>query len=357
MSRLFVGTFRRLGGKGIYAVELDTQALQFGKVDVAVECLDPTYLTLGASGRVLYSVGAADLETRQGLMLAYRVEPASGSLVEIDRRETGGSAACHIAFAESANVVAVANYLGGSICAASIEGHGGFSGAVQSIPHSGASVHPVRQTGPHPHSVTFDPAGRRAIACDLGTDQLLQYEISDVDNAPLIAQPRGFECKRGTGPRHLVFHPSGSLVYVVNELASSVSGYRYTPDEGLEAEIGTWSTLPSGWSGANLPAAIRIGPSGDRLYVSNRGHNSIATFVIDSVTGNLKPEGLASSGGSIPRDLALTPDGMALVVANQESGSLVALPIDPATGIPGEVAARVEIPGAVSVVFEPRGLG
>ncbi len=351
--RAFIGTFRRLGGAGIYSVAFNSRSLQFGSVELAAEALDPIYLAFGNDQRVLYSVGATDLESREGLIVAYALHRDSSRLTEVDRRSSGGSAACHISLNEASGVVVVSNYLGGSVSAARLGNSGRFSSNVQSIQHQGSSVHPQRQTGPHPHSVTFDPSGKRAIACDLGTDQVLQYTVSDGADAPFNEVPRVIECERGAGPRHLVCHPSGRFVYVVNELASSVTGFFYTADEGLVEAFGEWTTLPVEWSGFSLPAAIRLSDSGDRLYVSNRGHNSIASFAVNSSTGALESGGHATCGGQIPRDFALTPDGRAMLVANEVSGSVVALAMDKATGLPVGVADQIEIPGAVSVIFGP----
>lgn len=355
--RALIGTFRRPGGAGIYSVELDRRTLKFGQVGIAAQVLDPIYLVFGSEERVLYSVGAIDLETRQGLLVAYEHDANSGRLNEIDRRPTGGAAACHIAFDGSSGTVAAANYLGGSISAIGTDGDGRFAESVQAIQHRGASVNPQRQSGPHPHSVIFDPAGTRAIACDLGTDQLLQYDLSHQSAAPLGSPPVPFACTGGSGPRHLVFHPSGAYVYVVNELSSTITGIGYRQDKGLTSAFGTWSTVPPSWQGMNLPAAIRLSRSGDRLYVSNRGHDSIASFTVDPASGELEPAGFCASGGKVPRDFALTPDGRAMVIAHQESGSVVALSIDGDSGLPAEITDKVDIPGAVAVLFGSVGAG
>ena len=138
---------------------------------------------------------------------------------------------------------------------------------------------------------------------------------------------------------------------MVNELSSTVTGYHYTEEDGVGGPFGTWSTLPKAWEKLNLPAAIRIGSSGDRLYVSNRGHDSIVTFAIDASTGELEKLSFVGAGGKLPRDIALTPDEGALLVANERSGSLVALPLNPRTGEPEEAVAECAVPGAVAILF------
>lgn len=348
---VFVGTFRRLGGEGIYATTFDSESFSFGQVTLAADVIDPIYMALDLPGDRLFSVAAVDVESRAGLVIAYQLDPATRQLREIIRRPTEGAAACHIDFSSASSVVAVAHYLGASVSAAAVGGEEVIHPILQRLPHRGASVHPQRQAGPHPHSITFDPQGRRAIACDLGTDQLVQYQISGDSADPFKAAPEIIPCSPGAGPRHLAFHPSGRFLYVVNELTSTVAGYHYTEEAGIAGPCGTWSTLPEAWEKLNLPAAIRISSSGDRLYVSNRGHDSIVTFAIDAATGGLEKLGFVGAGGKLPRDIVLTPDGGALLVANERSGSLVALPLNPTTGQPEEGVAECAVPGAVAVLF------
>ncbi len=351
----FVGTFRRLGGAGIYAVRFDTQTLRFGPVTLAADIVDPIYLAMSENRRILYSVGAIDVGTREGLVAAFRVEEDSEQLIEIDRRATGGVAACHVAVNDKSGILIVSNYLSGSIGAFRVSPAGTLVNGVQSIQHFGASIHPQRQTSPHPHSATFDPAGRRVIVCDLGADRLVQYPVSNEGRA-LEEPSHNRACESGSGPRHLAFHPSGRFAYVVNEISSTVTALAYTEGAGVSETIGTSTALPLDWNGDNTAAAIRLNPLGNRLYVSNRGHDSIATFEVDVVTGELEPIGCVSVRGRVPRDFVFAPDGRSIVVANQGSGTIVAMAIDMSTGLPDRVADEVQIPGAVSVVLHRVGM-
>lgn len=348
---VFVGTFRRLGGAGIYATTFDTESMTFRELGLAAEVIDPIYMALDSRNRRLFSVAAADEDSRSGLVIAYELPSAGYELREIAQWSTGGAAACHIDYSSSAAVVTTANYLGASVCAAAVDGEWLFNPAPQWLAHRGASVHPQRQTRPHPHSITFDPEGKRAIACDLGTDQLLEYEVSGEGHRPLCDRPNIVPCIPGSGPRHLVFHPCGRWLYVVNELSSTVTAYHYSSASGIGRPLGTWTTLPDDWEGLSLPAAIRTDLAGDKLFVSNRGHDSIVTFDIDAASGTLQRGVFKRCGGRLPRDIAVTPDGRALLVANEKTGSLVALPLDSASGQPEAAAAELAIPGAVAILF------
>ena len=110
------------------------------------------------------------------------------------------------------------------------------------------------------------------------------------------------------------------------------------------------STLPGDFSGDSLAAAVRVHPDGRHVYVSNRGHDSIATFAIGG-DEPLTPLGHVASGGHGPRDLAIDPAGRWLLAANQHSGHLTGFEIDDRTGRPRPVGtlAQVQDPTCVLV--------
>ena len=80
----------------------------------------------------------------------------------------------------------------------------------------------------------------------------------------------------GDGPRHYCYHPNGKVVYFDNEQGCSVTAYRFDQEDGSLAPFQTVSTLPGDWDGENTCAQIWMNPSGRNLYVSNRGHDSVA---------------------------------------------------------------------------------
>ena len=157
--------------------------------------------------------------------------------------------------------------------------------------------------------------------------------------------------KAGAGPRHVAFHPTLPLVYVANELDSTVSTFRFDAVRGALAPVDTRSTLPAGWTGTNYPADIHIAPAGRHLYLSNRGHDSIAVYSVADRTGALTLEQTISSEGNWPRNFSLDPSGNWLLVANQRSGSVVVLRRDQSTGRLASSGHRLEIPRAVCVRF------
>ena len=154
----------------------------------------------------------------------------------------------------------------------------------------------------------------------------------------------------GAGPRHLAFDPTGRRVYVINELASTITAFDYDPQRGSLQPLQTISTLPPGYHSPNTTAEVQVHPSGKFVYGSNRGHDSIATFAVEP-DGRLRAVGYTPSEGRTPRNFAVDPTGNYLLAANQDTGNVVVLHIDPATGMPRHTGYAVEIPLAVCVKF------
>ena len=157
----------------------------------------------------------------------------------------------------------------------------------------------------------------------------------------------------GAGPRHIAFHPTLPLVFVANELDSTVATLRFDPARGALSPQGTLSTLPAGWTGTNYPADIHVAASGRTLYVSNRGHNSIAVFSVAESTGALALDQVVPTEGDWPRNFSLDPTGRWLLVANQRSDSVVVFGRDPDSGrlTPTRPLQRIAIPSPVCLRF------
>ena len=208
---------------------------------------------------------------------------------------TKGTVACHLCVWDGA--VYAANYL---------------SGSVIRMPdllrmHTGCGPDKKRQEGPHPHFVSPSPDGDHLLATDLGTDSIITYDK--------WLHPRfTAQVPKGHGARHLAFSADGSLVYCVNEMASTVTVFSY--QKGELYPLQTYSTLPYGFSGDRSAAAIRR--IDGNLYVSNRGHDSIAVF---KIAGNgLEKCQWVGCGGSWPRDFDVF--GEWLICANERSDNI-----------------------------------
>jgi 6-phosphogluconolactonase len=245
----------------------------------------------------------------------------------------------------------VANYAGGNVALLPIQSGGALAVATHVAQHRGTGPNAERQEAAHAHCIVTDPTDRFALAADLGIDRVLVYRL-DLDNGSLHHIESGdAHLKPGAGPRHLAFHSKLPLLFVANELDSTVTSLRLDGESGALTELETRSALPTGWSGTSYAADIHVAPSGRALYVSNRGHNSIAVFSVAESTGALALEQTIPTDGDWPRNFSLDPTGRWLLVANQRSGSIVVFARDPESGRLTATQRRLAIPSPVCLRF------
>ncbi|WP_010218490.1 lactonase family protein [Sphingomonas sp. PAMC 26621] len=84
------------------------------------------------------------------------------------------------------------------------------------------------------------------------------------------------------------------------------------------------STLPAAWHGDSILAHLAINAACTRLYVSNRGHDSIAVFGLDSDGRPTLLEHVAS-GGASPRFFLLLEAAGVMVVAHERAQTVTVL--------------------------------
>jgi 6-phosphogluconolactonase len=285
-----------------------------------VRVRNPSWLTASVSGAQLYCV--SELAPPELGRISVLDRDESGNVSVRTSVESGGSEPAHLVLDPTENYLVVANYGNGAITVLPRLSDGALGSAVDRVVHSGSGTHPIRQTGAHPHHVCFDPQTGNLLVTDLGLDAIVVYSLSRVGKLSELSR---IQLERGAGPRHCVFHPDGSQLFVVNELNNSVVQFSRT-ETGFTM-IRSESTVPAGYTGTNQAAAIRIAPDGTMLYVSNRGHDSVAVFPIDRATGLAEAIQFVPSGGRTPRDCIVSPDGMLLHVANQDSHSVATFEI------------------------------
>lgn len=346
---VYVGTYTgRDGARGIELLRLDPASGDLTPVGTAAEAANPSFLAIHPNRRFLYAVNeVADFEGRKtGVVSAFAIEAGTGALRFLNRQSSEGTGPCHVSVDPSGRCVLVANYGGGSVAALPIQEDGSLGPAGSSVKHHGSGPNPHRQKGPHAHCIVTDPAGRFAFAADLGLDKVLVYRL-DAAAAKLVPnEPPSASVDPGSGPRHFTFHPGGKWAYVINELSSTVTAFRYDAERGILEPVQTVSTLPADFKGSNTTAEVVVSPDGRTLYGSNRGHDSLAVFRIDPADGRLTPAGHVPTGGKVPRNFAVAPGGRWLLAANQNSDSIVVFRVDPETGglVPAGRSAKVSKP-------------
>ena len=332
-SLLLVGTYTRETSAGIYAYRFDASTGEAEALGLAAEVRDPSFLAAHPSRPYLYAVAESDDfdSAGSGSVSSFALEGHSGRLRKLNEVSSRGGWPCHLNLDSGGRMVIVANYKGGSVASFPVQDDGTLGEAASFFQHQGSSVHD-RQKQPHAHSADFSADDRFAFFSDLGTDQVKVYTADP--SAATIAphDPPHVDVAPGSGPRHFDLHPSGRFAYGVNELASTVTAYRYDGEAGTLAVLQTVSTLPEDFDGENYTAEIYVHPSGRFVYATNRGHHSVAIFAVDAGSGLLEPRGQVLTGGEWPRNFAFDPSGGFLLAANQNSDTIAVFRIDRDTG-------------------------
>lgn len=345
---IYIGTYAKAKGQGIHRLELDPDTGKLTSRGVVAEVTNPSFLAMSPDRRFLYSV--SEVSGSPGVV-GFSIG-ADGGLTPLNGQASGGGGPCHIDINPAGTLIAVANYGGGSVRLIPIEADGKLGRPGPVVQHVGGSgVVADRQRGPHAHCVRFDGAGRFVVVSDLGLDQLKVYRVEGNTLVPHAEVPVG----PGTGPRHFAFHPLLTMGFSINELSSTLTSFRYDAATGSLRSTGSVPTLPADFKGLNTTAEVRVHPNGRWIYASNRGHDSIAMFSIESDGGLAKPMGHVSTEGKTPRNFALDDHGRFLVAANQNSGTVVSFRIDPATGRCTPVGSSVAVPSPVCVLFRNPG--
>jgi 6-phosphogluconolactonase len=350
---VFFGTYTSGKSRGIYVSQFDTANGKLTLPELAAETRNPSFLAVDPQGERLYAVGeVSDFGGGQaGAVSAFQIDEKTGHLTLLNAQPSGGKGPCHLCLDHSGKCLLVANYGSGSIAGYALKSNGEIGQQGSVIQHHGSSINAQRQEGPHAHFITTDPKNRFALTCDLGLDKVLVYQLNAAKGDLTANDPAFCSVKPGSGPRHLVFHPSGRFVYVINEMGSSLSAFEYDAARGSLKEFQTISTLPSEFKGNNTCAEVQVDPSGKFVYASNRGHNSIAVFAVNESNGRLSFLECHPSGGKTPRHFALAPGGKWLLAENQDSDNVVVFPVDPVTGRLGKASDQMQIGAPVCAVF------
>jgi 6-phosphogluconolactonase len=356
---VYVGTYTGPKAKGIYLFRLQTDNLEVSQnitlvpLGLAAETPSPSFFDIDLTHRRLYAVNElSQFEGKPGgSVSAFAIDSATGMLKLLNQRPSMGSGPCHIMSDKARRHVFVANYGSGSVAVLPINADGTLGAASDVVQHSGRSVNRERQNSPHAHCVTLDPANRFLFVCDLGLDKVMTYRFDAAQGKLTPHSPPFTAIKPGSGPRHLVFRPDGRFAYVINEMSSTINVFACNADAGALTEIQTVSTLPEYFDGANTTAEIDVHPSGQWIYGSNRGHNSVVLFAVDPTKGTLTYVEEQGTGGAKPRHFGIEPSAKHLAIGNQDSDTVLVCRIDAGNGRLKPSGVFASVPSPVCVKF------
>lgn len=317
MNTLLMGTYTKKTSEGIYRLEFDTKTESFSNLSLVVKADNPTYLEYYKPGKTIYSV--YDKDGKGGIAL-YDYSDKLATLKEVIADE--GSAHCFVHYNSYTKEYYGANY------------HRGFVDVYK----DGALKNRIKyEEGAKAHYVNTHPKTNDLYTIDLGNDMVHKYRG--------LEEIASYKAPKGSGPRHLVFHPTAPIVYVFTELSCDLIVLK---DSDTFEQIQIIKSIPDGSTPSG--AAIRISSDGRFVYVSNRGHDSITVFAVqDDYTVELIQN--ISSEGMHPRDFNINPEETHLMVLNRDSDNLVLFRRDVNTGLLTLVSKDTAVPEGVCLIF------
>jgi 6-phosphogluconolactonase len=354
-----VGTYAYVGcyttpdrdgrGKGIDVYRMDPASGAWTHVQLVGDVGNPSWLTLDRSQQHLYCVHGGNTFSS---VSAFSIDQSNGTLTLLNSQPCGSPNPVAISISPIAPYAVVAGYNAGKVAALPVNPDGSLGPMSDLITLVGTpGPHPTEQIVSHPHHIPIDPTGQHFIVPDKGYDRTYVFRIDPASGKIVPSAQASVVAAPGAAPRHFVFHPNARFAYQCNEINSTVTTFAYAAATGQLDELEVQTTLPFDFVQRNSTAEIQIAPSGKFVYVSNRGHNSIAIFSVDQEGGTLTPVGWEPSQGRQPRYFALSPDGSLLYAANQASDTIVTFRVDADSGTLTPTGQVIETGSPVSIVF------
>lgn len=337
---LYIGTSSE---SGIHAYEFnrDKSSLQPLHITAAFK---PTFLAAHPNGKYLYSVNRGTIvpDRDWGSVAAWVIESGDGKLWLMNEQSTDGKDPNHISLDQKGEWAFVTNFRGDNIAVFPIHKDGALGAATDVKNHAETAPDGGKIT-PHPHSVIPSPDYKYFYAQNLGTDKILTYRL-DRKTGKLTRVNQDIVTPKGSGPRHLIFHPNGLYAYLAEELSSTVSSYQFDDGTGELTFMRRLSTLPVGYSNTTKVAEIKMHPNEKFLYVTNRGHDSVAIYSIDPENGQLAFINTRPALGKHPRGMLIDSTGKYLLLANERSDNVVMFTINTETGDITPAGVELKIP-------------
>ena len=350
---VYFGTYTNVLSRGIYVSRLDADTGKLSTPELAAETPSPCFINLSPDKKFLYAANSVKTfnDENVGAVSAFVIDKVSGKLKLLNEKSSGGGGPCHVSVDATGKTLFVANYGGGSVKSIPLNKDGSLGDGGNFFQFHGHSANTSRQAGPHAHFMTTDPSNRFALGCDLGTDKVMVYKLTDGILTP--NDPPFATVPPGSGARHLDFSRDGKFAYVINEMACTITTFAWDSENGKMDLVETISALPPGVAVQNsfTAAEILVSPNGKYVYATLRGHDSVSVFAVNARSGKLTLVQNISAGGKVPRGLGIDPTGRWLITANQKSDCAVEFAIDVATGKLSPTGQELKIGSPVDVKF------
>ncbi len=345
---LYAGRFTKGEEKGLYVFKFNPEngSLKLkSQEDVGPS---PSFFCFGKDSSLFYTINEV-MEFKGsfgGGLTTLRINAETGQVLEkLNEMLIPYAGPCYISLSSDDKHLLIANYPNGSVVVVQL----GTDGIPKAITDTILYVkeEPDRS---HAHMIKPDPAGKLIYVADLGLDRIVSYTL-DTLNGKLIGREEGItDLPQGSGPRHFVFNRDGSVLYVINELSSTITVFSVDRDSGLLSPVQTVKTISEDFIENNYCAEIALGKDERFLYGSNRGENTIVVFRILN-NGELELAGRVPCGGDWPRHFIIHPGGKYLLVGNQKSGNISVFKINHDTGLLEGPVTNVEMPDVAFLHF------
>lgn len=322
-------TERRNGrGEGVTVHRIDAASGAWTQVQLVKTDENPSWLAFDRKRNFLYAAHG-DGE----VVSAFRVDQANGQLTPLGTQDAKGKNGVRLGVDASNRFVICANYASGTVAVLPIQPDGSLGSVTDLVALPGKpGPHRTQQIHSQPHDIVFDPRDRFFLVPDKGLDATFAFSVDSASGKLVPATPPSVASRSGAGPRHAGFHPTKPIAYVLNELDSTLTTYRFDTERGGLAPLQILTTFAPSFTGDNTTSEIVVATSGRFVYASNRGQDSITIFAVDDTTGTLSPVGSESTRGKTPRFFAIEPSGALLYAANMDSDTIVAFRMDSASG-------------------------
>ena len=344
---LYVGTFFGSGSEGIYVYSFDRESMSFSPLQTVPTLNSPSFLTVNDQGSQLFSVtrGGITPEDTVGAAQSFSINPENGQLTAVNQVSSHGKEGCHITLNQDGTYAFVSHYTDGSLGIFPVNEDGSLGELADSIQLKGSSINAARQESAHAHAIQMLPDGKHFAAADLGSDKIWLFSFENGKASP--ASIPFIQTEPGGGPRHFTFLEGTPYLFVGEELTSHVSVFSYDLENATYEQLQRLSTLPEEYEGESYVADIHISPDNKFVYVSNRGHHSLAIFSLNAETGLLESIGFESTKGDWPRNFMIDPQGEFVLVANERSEDIWLFKRDVETGLLTATDIQIQNPSPV----------
>lgn len=345
-TRILTGSFTETGENGLTVFDFNSVKGTLNKLSQANAGANPSYFCFSGRQKLIYAINevSAFRDVNSGGLTTLKYSGNFEKIEKIHEMSVPNGGPCFISITPDGSCLLVANYAGGSVAVIKLNEQGIPERVTDTIIYNG-----IAEKVSHAHMILSDLQGERIYVTDLGLDRIMIYNLDKVSGKLIPFINEGISMPEGTGPRHFVFSRDGLKMYVMGELNSTVTLFQVDSNRGL-IPLQKISSLREGFTGKNSSADMHLGKSGEFLYCTNRGENTIAAFKI-LPDGLLKLAGHVDCGGNWPRNFVIDPSGNYILAGNQKSDNIAVFRIDQVTGLPSKITQDIELQAPACLKF------